>query len=76
VKVTLVGHNWGAMLGSSIIKDHPDWFDRLVILNTNNLPDGEVSPRRFPGNPDFRKFLVFDAAFLAFHSLLDLESIL
>jgi pimeloyl-ACP methyl ester carboxylesterase len=70
--LTLVGHNWGSMLGSSLIKDHPDWFSRLVILNTNNLPDGEVDRKRFVRNSDFQKFLIFDSAFLAFHSLLDL----
>ena len=41
-KITLVGHNWGFLTGIHILKDHPDWFKRLVILNTNNLPDGEV----------------------------------
>ena len=27
-KLTLVGHNWGSMIGSSLIKDHPDLFSR------------------------------------------------
>ena len=71
-RLTLVGHNWGSMIGSSLIKDHPDWFSRLVILNTNNLPDGEVHRSRFPGQRWFSKFLIFDSAFLAFHSLLNL----
>ena len=55
-----VGHNWGALLGSSLVKDRPDWFSRLVILNTNNLPDGEVNPDRFHRKSDFSKFLIFD----------------
>ena len=44
----------------------------MVILNTNNLPDGEVDRHRFPADDLYQKFLTFDAAFLAFHSLLDL----
>ena len=63
-----VGHNWGALLGSSLVKDRPDWFSRLVILNTNNLPDGEVNPDRFHRKSDFSKFLIFDAAFLVRHN--------
>ena len=55
-----------------MIKDRPEWFSRLVILNTNNLPDGEVNPDRFNRKSDYQKFLIFDAAFLAFHSMIEL----
>ena len=66
--MTLVGHNWGFLAGIHVLRDHPDWFDSLVILNTNNLPDGEVDSKRFPGLASYLKYLHFDAYFLAFQS--------
>lgn len=47
-------------------------FDSLIILNTNNLPDGEVDRTRFPSTSLFYKYLLYDALFLAFHSSMDL----
>ena len=46
--VTLVAHNWGFLSGAAVIREQPDLFDRLVILNVNSLPDGELVPSRFP----------------------------
>ena len=34
--------------GVHVLRKYPEWFDDLVILNTNNLPDGEVDRTRFP----------------------------
>ncbi|XP_023334685.1 uncharacterized protein LOC111706133 isoform X2 [Eurytemora carolleeae] len=45
--VTLVGHNWGWMIGSAFAKDNPGYFSRFVILNTNNVPDGEIELNRY-----------------------------
>ena len=107
--VTLIGHNWGFLLGATLIKgnkliyivtnisfwypnfvwnvwiksfwilinipylDYPNLFDRLVILNVNNLPDGELNLERFHGNVRlFSKYLIFDAYFLAFRSSISL----
>ena len=46
--MTLLGHNWGFLSGSAVMREQPDLFDRLVILNVNSLPDGELVPQRFP----------------------------
>ena len=46
--MTLLAHNWGFLTGAAVIREHPDLFDRLVILNVNSLPDGELVPSRFP----------------------------
>lgn len=67
-KITLIGHNWGFLLGASFMKDHPSLFHRLVILNTNNLPDGEVEVQRYKNVKIFGKFLITDAFFLAFRA--------
>ena len=42
LKVVLVGHNWGWMVGAEIARRRPKLFSKLIILNTNNLPDGEA----------------------------------
>ena len=70
--VTLIGHNWGFLAGIHVLQSHPDWFDSLVILNTNNLPDGEVDPSRFSSPLSLLKYLKYDAYFLAFHSAMGL----
>ena len=55
-----------------MLKSHPDWFDSLVILNTNNLPDGEVDKSRFSSPLSLLKYLKYDAYFLVFHSAMGL----
>lgn len=66
--ITLVGHNWGFLLGATLMKDHPNLFSKIVILNTNNLPDGEVDLGRFKSMTSFTKYLIIDAFFLLFRS--------
>ena len=46
--VTALAHNWGFLTGAAVLREQPDLFDRLVILNVNSLPDGELTPSRFP----------------------------
>lgn len=70
--ITLVGHNWGFLLGASLMKDHPQLFHRLVILNTNNLPNGELEPTRYKNLVIFGKYLLVDAMFLAFRASVSL----
>lgn len=70
--LTLVGHNWGLLFGAAVLKDRPDLFQRLVILNTNSLPDSEVDPRRYSDPRLFRKFLLYDAMFLLVPSTFNL----
>lgn len=43
--ITLVVQDWGGLLGLSILGAHPDWFKRVVIMNTF-LPIGK--PLSFP----------------------------
>ena len=64
LSITLIGFGW---------KDHPHLFDRLVILNVNNLPDGELDLQRFHGDIKlFSKYLIFDAMFLSFRASISL----
>ena len=46
--LTALAHNWGFLTGAAVLREQPDLFDRLVILNVNSLPDGELTPSRFP----------------------------
>ncbi|GAB4306360.1 MAG: haloalkane dehalogenase [Promethearchaeota archaeon] len=39
-EVTLVVHDWGGIIGLSVAARHPEWFRRLVVLNTF-LPTGD-----------------------------------
>jgi haloalkane dehalogenase len=32
---TLVVHDWGGLIGLRIVAAHPEWFSRLVVLNTS-----------------------------------------
>ncbi len=41
--VTLVVQDWGGLLGLSLLGQHPDWFKRVVVMNTF-LPIGERKP--------------------------------
>lgn len=34
-KVTLVVHDWGGLIGLRVLANHPDWFSKLVVLNTS-----------------------------------------
>jgi haloalkane dehalogenase len=38
--VTLVGQDWGGLIGLRLAAEHPERFGRLVVANTG-LPDGE-----------------------------------
>ncbi|WP_421843518.1 haloalkane dehalogenase [Mycobacterium sp.] len=38
--VTLVGQDWGGLIGLRLAAEHPDRFARLVVANTG-LPDGD-----------------------------------
>lgn len=44
--ITLIVQDWGGLLGLSILGAHPDWFKRVVILNTF-LPKGNPLPFSF-----------------------------
>lgn len=44
--ITLVVQDWGGLLGLSILGEHPDWFKRVVIMNTF-LPIGKPLPFTF-----------------------------
>jgi haloalkane dehalogenase len=38
-ELTLVGHDWGGLIGLRLVAEHPDRFARVVATNTG-LPDG------------------------------------
>jgi len=71
-QVVLVGHNWGWMVGAEVARRRPHLFHRLVILNTNNLPDGEAQLARFSSTSKWAKFQVMNAWFLAFRASMNL----
>ena len=70
--VTLVGHNWGWMVGAGVARVRPQLFSRLVILNTNNLPDGEAELDRYTDMSTLASFLVLNSFFLFFRSSMNL----
>jgi haloalkane dehalogenase len=44
-RATVVGHDWGGPVGFRLAVDHPDRFERLVVLNTgiySGRPPGEA----------------------------------
>jgi haloalkane dehalogenase len=41
--ITLVGQDWGGLLGLRLVAEHPDRFDRVVAANTF-LPTGDRDP--------------------------------
>ena len=55
-----------------ILQDMPGLFARYVILNTNNLPDGELDPFRFREQRHLLEFLVANSFFLAFRQTCQL----
>ena len=71
-RVTVVGHNWGWMVGAALARVRPANIARLVILNTNNLPDGELEPSRYSSPASLARFLVLNSFFLAFRSSMNL----
>jgi haloalkane dehalogenase len=40
---TLVGQDWGGLIGLRLVAEHPDRFDRVVVANTG-LPTGDGRP--------------------------------
>jgi len=71
-KVTLVGHNWGWMIGAALAREEPNLFSKLIIMNTNNLPDGEAHLTRYNSVSTWSSFMVFNSFFLAFRSAIKL----
>ena len=72
-EVVLVGHNWGWMVGAGLARLRPDLFSKLVILNTNNLPDGEMDLTRYSSQPyTINKFLVLNSFFMFFRASMNL----
>ena len=71
-KVVLVGHNWGWMIGAGVARLRPDLFSKLVILNTNNLPDGEVDLQRYSEFSTLSRFLVLNSLFMFFRASMNL----
>jgi haloalkane dehalogenase len=41
--VTLVGQDWGGLIGLRLVGEHPERFARLVVANTG-LPTGDAKP--------------------------------
>jgi len=41
--ITLVGQDWGGLIGLRLVAEHPERFDRVVAANTF-LPTGDQSP--------------------------------
>ena len=71
-EVTMVGHNWGWMVGAGVARLRPNLFSKLVILNTNNLPDGEAELDRYSHSSTLPKFLVLNSFFLVFRASMNL----
>ena len=40
-RVTLVGQDWGGLIGLRLAAEHPERFARLVVANTG-LPTGDI----------------------------------
>ena len=72
-QVVFVGHNWGWMVGAGLARLRPDLFSKLVILNTNNLPDGELDTNRYASQlSTVSKFLVLNSFFMFFRASMNL----
>jgi pimeloyl-ACP methyl ester carboxylesterase len=52
LKFTLVAHDWGGAVAWSFASRHPEWLDKLVIINA---PHPAVFARELLQNPDQRK---------------------
>ena len=46
-EITLVCHDWGGLIGLTVVAQHPDRFYRLVIMNTGLPTGGEKMPEGF-----------------------------
>ena len=42
-RITVVVQDWGGLIGLAVVADMPEWFTRLVIMNTG-LPTGKGKP--------------------------------
>ena len=71
-QVVFVGHNWGWMVGAGVARVRPHLFSKLVILNTNNLPDGEVELGRYTNTSTLARFLVLNSFFMFFRASMNL----
>jgi len=71
-EVILVGHNWGWMVGAAVAREQPELFSKLVIMNTNNVPDGEALVSRYRNISTWSRFMVLNSFFLAFRSTIHL----
>ena len=40
-EVTLVGQDWGGLIGLRLVAEHPQRFDRVIAANTG-LPTGDT----------------------------------
>src|SRR5262249_61814541 len=43
--MTVVGHDWGGLVGQRLAVEHQEWFARIVATNTF-LPDGYADPTK------------------------------
>lgn len=68
----LVGHNWGWMIGAAMSLENQSLFKRFVILNTNNVPDGEMNLFRYSDPTVLPRFSIINAWFMAFQASIDL----
>ena len=71
-QVVFVGHNWGWMVGAGVARVRPHLFSKLVILNTNNLPDGELELDRYTNSSTLVRFLVLNSFFMFFRASMNL----
>jgi haloalkane dehalogenase len=58
---TLVGQDWGGLIGLRLLAEHPDRFDRAVAANTF-LPTGDTDP-----GPAFRAWQEYSQTTPVFH---------
>jgi len=59
-RVTLICQDWGGLTGLSVVKDMPDTFEALVLMNTG-LPNGERD--NTTGLVPFMAWRLFDSLF-------------
>jgi len=70
--LVLVGHNWGWMIGAGLAKENPNLFKKFVILNTNNVPDGEIDLHRYSDPTILPRFSIMNAFFMVFQASVKL----